>query len=569
MKKILMLILVVLLVAGCIGEKPGADTGKGTDTKEGSKVSTQENIKIDSIIFTRTGAQVNLKEEAQVTSANAYDNNTKIASQNVNSKAKDVFIDFKWEPKKQYKIEVQTSIGAASSSVYAPGKPTAIKLGEIKLEDVEPENQNQTFSVLKGEVGFSPDGKYIIVGTHTGYIKVIETSSNKIIFERKISESIIQPFDFSSDSKYLVFGEQSVDGYIYAFELPGGKEIWKFRTGDEIGSDIKNQPAVRRVKVVGNTAYAIATRSSSGADLNYYWTRIYAFDIESGRILWKYPENEVMDIASSWIDVSDNGKYIAFETRVSPKAGKLGERKYGGRDIVILDSEGKKLWSYDRPILPYQDYVFPYRGTSFSGDGKYVTGADTFGTGWLFDNEEIIKSGKASPLWSKDISTAIEISGIPIYASLNIANILGDKIVINVGTTYIPSKAKSAKYNNAPIEHPNGNTVLVYNLNGDLLWKWKVEGYPGNLAVSKDGRFLVFPIKKNLVTKNIDVHGIYVFDDDAKGGATSKLAYIYKTKGMMLSAAISPDGKYIAGIEGPMRLDDGTVIGEYKVHILS
>ena len=38
---------------------------------------------------------------------------------------------------------------------------------------------------------------------------------------------------------------------------------------------------------------------------------------------------------------------------------------------------------------------------------------------------------------------------------------------------------------------------------------------------------------------------------------------------MMLSAAISPDGKYIAGIEGPMRLEDGTVIGEYKVHILS
>ncbi|MDP2845833.1 MAG: dehydrogenase, partial [Candidatus Methanoperedens sp.] len=78
-----------------------------------------------------------------------------------------------------------------------------------------------------------------------------------------------------------------------------------------------------------------------------------------------------------------------------------------------------------------------------------------------------------------------------------------------------------------------------------------------------------FPIAQNLVTNNIDVHGVYVFDNAAKGGATSKLAYIYKTKGIVVSAAISSDGKYIAALESPARLDDGSVIGEYKIHILS
>ncbi|MBU4373270.1 MAG: PQQ-binding-like beta-propeller repeat protein, partial [Euryarchaeota archaeon] len=525
MKKILALILAISLIAGCIGEKLGADTGNGTDTKEGSKVSTQENIKIDSIIFTRTGAQAALKEEALLTTANVYYNNTKIASQNVNSKAKEVIIDFNWEPKKQYKVELQTASGAASSSVYAPGKPTAVKLGEIKLEDVEPGNINKTTENIRGEVDFSPDGKYLVVGTHTGYIKAIETTTNKIVFEKKLSEGRIQPFDFSQDSKYLLLGEQSFDGYIYAFELSTGNEIWKFRTGDEIGSDIKNQPVVKRVRVVGDTAYVIAGRSVSGADLYYYWTRIYAFDVESGRVLWKYPENEVMDSSVSWIDVSSDGKYIAFEIFVFTKAGKRGERKYKDGEVVVLNSEGKKLWSYEKPILPYQDNSWGYRGISFSKDGKYLTSTDAYGAGYLFDNEEIIRTGKAFPLWSKNLSTAIEISGIPIYGCLNYAYILGNDVLFSVGSTFIPAKAKSAKYNTAPVEHPNGNTLLVYNLKGDLLWKWKVEGYAGRIGISKDERFLVFPIAQNLVTNNIDVHGVYVFDNAVLGGATSKLAY--------------------------------------------
>ncbi|GFO96848.1 PQQ enzyme repeat domain protein, partial [groundwater metagenome] len=207
--KILALILAISLVAGAA-----------------EKVSTQESIKIESVIFTRTGVQAALKEDAQVTSANVYSNNTKIASQSVNSKIKEVFIDFKWEPKKQYKLEIQTASGAASSTIYAPAKPTAVKLGEIKLEDVEPGSINKTTENIRGEVDFSPDGKYLVVGTHTGYIKAIETATNKIVFEKKLSEGRIQPFDFSQDSKYLLLGEQSFDGYIYAFELSTGKEIW-------------------------------------------------------------------------------------------------------------------------------------------------------------------------------------------------------------------------------------------------------------------------------------------------------------------------------------------------------
>ncbi len=50
---------------------------------------------------------------------------------------------------------------------------------------------------------------------------------------------------------------------------------------------------------------------------------------------------------------------------------------------------------------------------------------------------------------------------------------------------------------------------------------------------------------------------------------TLNLIQIYNTKGITVAADISPDGKYIAALEAPARLDDGTVLGEYKVHILT
>jgi Tol biopolymer transport system component len=79
----------------------------------------------------------------------------------------------------------------------------------------------------------------------------------------------------------------------------------------------------------------------------------------------------------------------------------------------------------------------------------------------------------------------------------------------------------------------------------------------------------VIPLAQNLVTEDRSVHGVYVFDASKSGGASSRLIQTYNTEGITVSADISPDGRYIAALEAPSRLDDGTVLGEYKVHILT
>ncbi len=48
-----------------------------------------------------------------------------------------------------------------------------------------------------------------------------------------------------------------------------------------------------------------------------------------------------------------------------------------------------------------------------------------------------------------------------------------------------------------------------------------------------------------------------------KSGASSKFDWVYKTQGVVISADISPDGKYIAAVEAPVKPESGEIIGEH------
>jgi hypothetical protein len=134
--KIMMIVLAILITAGCIAEKPETES---TDVEY-----------THAILFTRTGALMTLGSGEQVASVNVYSGGEQLISKNINDRATEVFIDFNWEPDRLYRFEVIADGGtAAISNVYAPQKPSLIKVNTIELEDVE------------GVLQFSPDGRVI------------------------------------------------------------------------------------------------------------------------------------------------------------------------------------------------------------------------------------------------------------------------------------------------------------------------------------------------------------------------------------------------------------------------
>lgn len=544
--KVIIILLAILIIAGCITEKPGTDS---TDVEN-----------THAILFTRTGALMTLGSSGQVAAVNIYSGGEQLISQNINDRMKEVFVDLDWEPDTLYTFEVIADSGAATTSnVYAPQKPSLLKVNTIELEDVEPGLISKTTNNVKGVLKFSPDSRYLGIGTHSGHLHIFDLATGDRIFDKHISEGKIMTIDFSPDSGSLFVTEESIDGYLYCFDLDGS-ERWKFRLADELGSDLKHMPYIRKMAFDSDGNVYIAGRKYGGyAEGTYlYSTRIYSFDPE-GNIRWKFPAAKIMDAGLTWIDATPDGKYVVFGTS---GFGPVENWKDG--TIHLLNGEnGEELWNYRiEPLDPYFNCVALWYGTTLTPDGKYVTALASDGRAFLFNNEEILQTGNPEPMWQENISTPMEVSGIPIYGCANFAYNVNNTVIYSTGSTFSKAKGKQP-----PIEHPGGNSLYAYDFDGNLLWKWRVEGYAGELGLTD--RYLAAPISQNLITNNLDVHGVYVFDLSRSGGATSKLINVYRTEGITIATDVSPDDRYIAAFEAPARLDDGTVIGEYCVHIIT
>ncbi len=544
--KVIIVVLAILIIAGCITEKPGTDS---TDVEN-----------THAILFTRTGALMTLGSSEHVAAVNIYSGGEQLISQNINDRMKEVFVDLDWEPEHLYTFEVIANSGAATTSnVYAPQKPSLIKVNTIELEDVDPGDISKTTNNVEGILKFSPDSSYLAIGTHNGNLRLIDVATGDEMFEKKLSEGHIMTIDFPPDSGSLFVTEESIDGYLYCFDL-NGSERWKFRLADELGSDLKHMPYIRKMAFDSDGNVYVAGRRYGGyvEGIYLYSTRIYSFDPE-GNTRWKFPDSEIMDAGLTWIDATPDGKYVVFGTSGFGPV----ENWNDGTIHVLNGGNGKELWNYRiLPIEPYFNSVALWYGTTITPDGKYVTALASDGRGYLFNNEDILLTKNPEPIWQKNISTPMEVSGIPIYGCANFAYNVNNTVIYSTGSTFSKTKGKQP-----PIEHPGGNSLYAYDFDGKLLWKWRVEGYAGELGLTD--RYLAAPISQNLVTNNLDVHGVYVFDLSRSGGATSKLVNVYRTEGLTIATDVSRDDRYIAAFEAPARLDDGTVIGDYCIHILT
>ena len=305
--------------------------------------------------------------------------------------------------------------------------------------------------------------------------------------------------------------------------------------------------------------YVAASRACGYIGSKYkYLGRVYSFDSE-GNLRWKFPESELMDSGVTWIDATPDGKYAVFGTTCFTKADKWKD----GTVHVLNGNNGEEDWSYKiPPVEPFFDYSAIWYSTQITPDGERLITMTSDGRAFLFNNSRIIETGTPEIAWQQNISTPIVVSEVPIYGSANYAYIVNDTLIFSIGSTF--SKDKN---NDAPFEHPSGNSLFAYDYDGNLLWKWRLDGYAGECA--RNDRYLVIPIAQNLVTEDRSVHGVYVFDVSKSGGASSRLSQIYNTEGITVAADVSSDGRYIAALEAPTRLEDGTVLGEYKVHILT
>ncbi len=543
-----------------------------------------------SVIFVRSGIIIELEENLKGTNqSDPLHPSPSVVITETSESPKEIFpawIDnqrtltpYDWKPQTNYHIALRWTDGSLfETDTTAPLKPLSYRIRTVELEESLSLLANLQRPAKPTTVAFSSNGEQLAVGTNAGHVAIINPLTGDRIWKTRISEGYAKHAAFSPDSKRFYIGEQSPDGFIYAYDLSTTKPtlLWKYRMADDIDTSIPQNPDDVYAWVQYPGPYRIST--TEGDDLlvagNHSWTqdgvglkkaKLYRFDGATGTLKWKWPPDQALPMTISWFDYSRDVKTVATLGYVRG-GGDTGDFKSG--TLYVIDGEtGETAWEYTfNPLKPYFEEVTFWRGVSVSPDGKFINVTADDGRAFIFNTAPPAEN---KPLWETNLTTPLEVSGIPIIATNGTIAATDDLALFVTGTTFIPYHLQKGAQR-PPSAHPNGMTLFAHGWSGEKVWQWTLENMPQDLGVDGTGRYAIISVSKRGRNIEEQLHGVSVFNLTAEGGGLSKYLYTYRTEGQLPydTIDISADGRFIALIETPITMPDETVRGGNRVHII-
>lgn len=424
-----------------------------------------------------------------------------------------------------------------------------VKITETVLGQTEVYNY-QRMGFNKGFVRFSPDSRYLAVGSETGEVLLFNTKGS-LVWRKNMGLGKITAVEFSPDGQSIFIGENSPQGYLFSLAAKDGRELWRQASVNELGANIKEKtfPGVVAVKTDANgMIYAVAQRYIRQPDgRNEYIGRIYKFTPE-GEQVGLFPRDHNLDAWVSWISVDAAGERAYFATANYD----IAKYKYD-RNVYCLDGRLETvLWSNIVDVAhPYQN-VAMRTSPEVTANGRYTAAIASDGRCFLFDGIQ----GKE--VWRRSISQPQKIAGVYINATGNYIQMFGEYVVFTTGNTYNRANWQLP----TPVESPSSNSLFVFDLQGNLMNNYKFGGMIEQIAAGS--RQAALAVGRNVRSKDLSVHGLYIVTIPE-----AQLVDRVATDGPCIAADISADGRYAAGIEAPIQLDDGRVVGEYKLVLLT
>ena len=493
-----------------------------------------------------------------------------------------ILLQFPWQPNEVYQFHFRLSDTKITAT--APLKPTPYAISTVELDTLlslmENLRQPAKPTAMALAHGKTPYAHRLAVATDKGHLAVLQTLSGKSLWETRISEAYIRSMAFSPDNSLLYIGEQAADGFIYCYNFAAAESTlrWKYRTADDIETSTPSNPD----SVYAWVSYpgAVCMRTLANGDLLvasvHSWTengtprkmsQLYRFDSETGKVIWKWPHDSATSQIVRWFDVSADGKTLGLiaDNGHNLQGSPTDENGAGNGNLVVLNTaDGIEKWHADiEPLRPYFPQVTFWRGVSISPDGRFINVTTDDGRAFIFD----IRTSE--PIWQQNLTTPLEVSGIPIVATAGTIGATDAAALFVTGDTYIPYHLqKGAQRPSAA--HPNGMTLFAYSWAGEKIWQWQLENMPQGLRIDAKDRYAALSVSKRTQDPNESLHGVSVFDLTAEGSGLSKYLYTYRTEGQLPydTLAMSADGTFIVVIEVPITLPDETVRGKNRVHVL-
>lgn len=486
-----------------------------------------------------------------------------------------VLLQFTWQPNRRYQFRSGDSVTTAT----APLKPEPYLIRTLELDELLSlmENLRQPAKPTDLALGHGNTPK-LAVATDSGHLAVLQPLTGDIHWKTRISEGYVRRMAFSRDNTLLYIGEQAADGFIYCYDLTTDKPTlrWKYRTADDIGTSTPSNPdsVYAWVSYPGPSCMRTLANGDLLVASVHSWTedntplkksQLYRFDSETGEVIWKWTRETAVLKVIRWFDISTDGKTLALLTDSGHNLqGSAANESRNGRLTVLNTGDGTEKWHVDiEPLREYFSQVTFWRGVSMSPDGRFINVTTDDGRAFIFD------VNKPEPIWQENLTTPLEVSGIPITATAGTIGATDAAAVFVTGDTYVPYHLRKGAQKPSAV-HPNGMTLFAYSWGGEKIWQWKLENMPQGLRIDTMDRYAVLSVSKRTQDPNESLHGVSVFDLTAEGNGLAKYLYTYRTEGQLPydTLAISADGTLITLVEVPITMPDETIRGKNRVHVL-
>ncbi|MDR1702561.1 MAG: PQQ-binding-like beta-propeller repeat protein [Sporomusaceae bacterium] len=440
--------------------------------------------------------------------------------------------------------QLKNTAGSQAAPLEATGyTPTFV----LDLGDVEARNY-QRMGSIEALLDFSPDEKFLAVGTELGEIIAVQKDPPQVSWREKIGIGKITALKFSADGAFLYVGEASPEGSLLCLDAKTGRTLWRYAAAPAIGVDLKRKslPAIVKIEVREGKVYALAMRYGSRADTgkeNYYYSKIFCFD-SAGNPIWAFPA-DYMDAWVNWLSVDEIGGQVVFGTANYAET----VRAYTKNIYALNALTGTANWSAEIPPILEAKRTVTRGSPNISADGQMVTALASDGRGFAYD-----KNGNL--LWSRAISTPKLNGSVYLNAVGRDAYVLGNYVVFGTLNTY-----NSANWQlPTPVEHPSSNNLVVFDRAGNFKSRWQAGGSIEEVSFSYP--YAAIAVGRNTKTKDYTVHGLYIYNLEL-GEITGQI----KTDGPAIAAAVCAQGKSVAVVETPLKLDDGKILGKYRLTI--
>ncbi len=427
---------------------------------------------------------------------------------------------------------------------------------------------------------FSPNGKFLAIGTFLGRIIVLNAKTGHILWKHRIFEGMIKKIGFSPDSKTIYYGEQSPDGFIYAADTKTGHIKWQFSMakylkrgipatkGDIYG--IYREPGCYRLKVLKNGNILVLGIHSWPDHKKGYWRRLSMIWLLSskGQVIWKWPKNKPIELSLYYADADPNGNYVAT-VAILPSDKLPPNYPYTPGTIYVLDGKtGKEVAHYKmKPLRPYYHSVSIWESVAVDPLDKFVVVGTSDGRGFIFDLKTL------HPIKILHLATPIIIGGIPVAATATYVHITSNRtIFFQTSSSSIPY-GLPVQANQPAGPHPNAQTIFAVSPKGKILWRFhapfKFQGFASD-GHSKILATVAGAASKMVSERKTNQFGIFVFNLKEKGGGIQKfLGYFPTIAPLFFHLAVSPDAHLIAACETPYINEEERLVGTYQVDVIS